>query len=79
MLRSLEDLRHAAPTARSLFAFLVQQRDKAGKSPALDWVCCWRWLVGLGAATVFDIVLAIFRFVSLSLILAALAAIVLLE
>jgi hypothetical protein len=27
--RSLEDLRHAAPTARSLFAFLVQQRDKA--------------------------------------------------
>jgi glycerol-3-phosphate acyltransferase PlsY len=50
-----------------------------GKSAAtgLGVLLAMSWPVGLGAATVFGIVLAIFRIVSLSSILAALAAIVL--
>ena len=50
-----------------------------GKSAAtgLGVLLAMSWPVGLGAATVFGLVLAIFRIVSLSSILAALAAIVL--
>ena len=50
-----------------------------GKSAAtgLGVLLAISWPVGLGAATVFGVVLAIFRIVSLSSILAALAAIVL--
>ena len=50
-----------------------------GKSAAtgLGVLLAMSWPVGLGAATVFGVVLAIFRIVSLSSILAALAAIVL--
>jgi glycerol-3-phosphate acyltransferase PlsY len=50
-----------------------------GKSAAtgLGVLLAMSWPVGLGAATVFGIVLAIFRIVSLSSILASLAAIVL--
>src|SRR5262249_1087508 len=50
-----------------------------GKSAAtgLAALLALSWPVGLGAATVFGVVLAIFRIVSLSSILAALAAIVL--
>ena len=50
-----------------------------GKSAAtgLGVLLAMSWQVGLGAATVFGVVLAIFRIVSLSSILASLAAIVL--
>ena len=50
-----------------------------GKSAAtgLGVLLAMSWPVGLGAATVFGVVLAIFRIVSLSSILASLAAIVL--
>src|SRR5215468_10303177 len=50
-----------------------------GKSAAtgLGVLLAMSWPVGLGAATVFGVVLAIFRIVSLSSILAAVAAIVL--
>jgi acyl phosphate:glycerol-3-phosphate acyltransferase len=50
-----------------------------GKSAAtgLGVLLAMSWPVGLGAATVFALVLAIFRIVSLSSILAALAAVVL--
>ena len=50
-----------------------------GKSAAtgLGVLLAMSWPVGLGAATVFVVVLAIFRIVSLSSILAALAAVIL--
>ena len=50
-----------------------------GKSAAtgLGVLLAMSWPVGLGAATVFGVVLAIFRIVSLSSMLAALTAIVL--